>query len=236
MTTILPPRRPRLFRRALRCLLCLLALPLLYLLTALVLGLLPANRDWRAPAAGIPVYLDSNGVHAGLLLPRRAAGMDWDNEFSPQHPRLRPNLDKQPYVGIGWGSRSFFLDTQNWSDLTPGNALYALSGLDGTVLHVEYLPPPRENAATRRILLTPEQYRRLTGYIRSAIARDGAGQAVWMQGYHYHEQDAFYLANGRYSPLTTCNQWVRNALDASGVRTAWWSPFDRALFWQLKDR
>ena len=71
MTTILPPRRPRLFRRARRCLLCLLALPLLYLLTALVLGLLPANRDWRAPAAGIPVYLDSNGVHTGLLLPRR---------------------------------------------------------------------------------------------------------------------------------------------------------------------
>ena len=59
------------------------------------------------------------------------------------------------------------------------------------MLHVEYLPPPRENAATRRILLTPEQYRRLTGYIRAAIARDGAGQAVWMQGYHYHEQDAF---------------------------------------------
>ena len=75
--------------------LCLLALPLLYLLTALVLGLLPANRDWRAPAAGIPVYLDSNGVHAGLLLPRararawtgtmsfrrsiRASGLIWTN-------------------------------------------------------------------------------------------------------------------------------------------------------------
>ena len=233
MTTVLPPRRPRRFRRAL---LCLLALPLLYLLAALGFGLLPANRDWRAPAAGVPVYLDSNGVHAGLLLPRLATGMDWDAEFSPLHPQTRPNLDKLPYVGIGWGSRSFFLETQNWSDLTPGKALYALSGLDGAVLHVEYLPSPREGAATRRLLLTPEQYRRLTAFIRAAIARDDAGQAVWMRGYHYHEQDAFYLAKGRYSPLTTCNQWVRDALAASGVRTAWWSPFDHALFWQLKDR
>ncbi|SCK10657.1 TIGR02117 family protein [Vogesella sp. LIG4] len=234
MTTALPSRWWRLCRRVL---LCLLALPLLYLLAALGFGLLPANRDWRQAVSGIPVYLDSNGVHAGLLLPRRAAGMDWDAEFSPLHLQSRPALDKQPYVGIGWGSRSFFLETQNWSDLTPGRALYALSGLDGTVLHVEYQPPPpRDGAATRRLLLTPEQYQRLTAFIRAAIARDAAGQAVWMRGYHYHEQDAFYLANGHYSPFTTCNQWVRDALAASGVRTAWWSPFDRALFWQLKDR
>lgn len=229
----LAARLPRLLSRAA---LGLLALISLYLLAALTLGLLPVNRDWRQSDAGIPVFLDSNGVHAGLLLPRSGPGMNWDETFPPGHPRAGPNLDKLPYVGIGWGSRSFFLETRDWSDLTPGKALYALSGLDGAVLHVEYLPMPREGAATRRLMLAPEQYRRLAGFIQASVARDAIGKALWMQGYHYHDQDAFYLANGRYSPLTTCNQWVRDALAASGVRTAWWSPFDHALFWQLKDR
>ena len=123
--------------------------------------------------------------------------MDWDNEFSPQHPRLRPNLDKQTYVGIGWGPQ-LFLDTQNWSDLTPATRSTRCPAWTAPCCTWNTCRR-RAKRRHRRILLTPEQYRRLTGYIRAAIARDGAGQAVWMQGYHYHEQDAFYLANGRYS-------------------------------------
>ncbi|WON81852.1 hypothetical protein [Chromobacterium haemolyticum] len=74
----LAARLPRLLSRAA---LGLLALISLYLLAALTLGLLPVNRDWRQSDAGIPVFLDSNGVHAGLLLPRSGPGMNWDETF-----------------------------------------------------------------------------------------------------------------------------------------------------------
>lgn len=213
-----------------RALLGFLVLIAGYLAAALVLGLLPNQRDYAPPASGVPVYLDSNGVHISLVMPVSAAGVDWRARFPVQHIARPDRFGASPYVAVGWGSRTFFLETQHWSDLTPGKALAALAH-DEAVLHVEYQPQPTVGKDTRRLLLSPEQYHRLAAYIESSVQQTPAGQAQWLSAYRYDANDAFYAAQGHYSPLTTCNQWVRDALAAAGVRTALWSPFAQALFW-----
>ena len=55
----------------------ILAVPLAYLVAALVGSLISVNTAWREPGAGITIYLADNGTHADLILPVRAAGLDW---------------------------------------------------------------------------------------------------------------------------------------------------------------
>ena len=55
----------------------LAAVPFAYLLLALVLGLLPVNRDFvaaREDETGVVIFIRTNGVHAEVMLPARGAG------------------------------------------------------------------------------------------------------------------------------------------------------------------
>jgi uncharacterized protein (TIGR02117 family) len=100
-------------------------------------------------------------------------------------------------------------------------------------MHVEYGPPPVEGANARRLVLTHEQYVRLVAYIRASTQVGKDGNALWIRDHAYSDTDAFYEGTGHYSLFVTCNQWTRDALSVSGVRTAGWAPFDRPLFYQL---
>ena len=53
------------------------AIPGLYLLAALIGSLVPVNRGWSEPDQGTTIYLADNGVHADLILPVMAQGLDW---------------------------------------------------------------------------------------------------------------------------------------------------------------
>ncbi len=230
---------PRLFRLLSRTLfrltLPVFGMVLLYACMAVVLGLLPGNRSWKSPTDGITVWLTTNGVHAALILPRQNRQMDWTPIFAPAHTRtgkLDPNWDT---VSFGWGDRKFFLETPTWADLSASTAIYALSGLDHAVMHVDYDAAPPDDPDTIALKLSPEAYARLVAYIRGSLQTDTHGQPEWIEGHSYGRSDAFYEARGRYSLLHTCNQWVRDALAAAGTRVPLWSPFDKALFWQLRE-
>jgi uncharacterized protein (TIGR02117 family) len=203
---------------------------------ALVLGAIPVNRSWRAADDGVTVWLTTNGVHAGLAMPARHPLMDWAALFPPVHNAHASDIDGDAYVTVGWGDRTFFLDVPQWSDLRTSTALKAITGRDGAAMHVEYGPPPTHDATAIRLTMTREAYARLVAYVRRSVTVDAAGASVWIPGHHYDTNDAFYEADGRYSLFVTCNQWTRDALAASGVRVPVWSPFDKALFWQLRDQ
>ena len=77
----------------------------------------------------------------------------------------------------------------------------------------------------RRVLLRPEEYRRLAAFVRASLK----SRRRW-PGYAAH--DVFYEARGRYSAVTTCNEWTGAALRAAGVRVGRWTPFaDTVLGW-----
>ncbi|GGP26622.1 TIGR02117 family protein [Silvimonas amylolytica] len=207
----------------------------IYLLMALVLGLLSVHRAYQPHKGDILIYLETNGVHTDLLLPAQNRQVDWTRRFAPTQTRSGLAPVATSAISIGWGDREFYLNTPNWADLNATTALYALSGLDTTLLHVSWGAMPASTSPQRVALrLSPQNYLRLAAFIEQSIRRNDQGNAIWLPGKGYGGADAFYEATGHYSVIQTCNEWVRQGLDAAGVRVPWWSPFDKALFWQLQ--
>jgi len=237
-----------LFRTGVALVLALAASLLLYALAVLLLGAITVNRDYRAPAQGITIYLRSNGIHTDLVLPVVTPQIDWRREFpgadfaAPLKPLVDQTRlalaagiapDRNPlatHVAIGWGDAGFYFDTPNWSDLSASVALRAVTGTGHSVLHVEYLPTPAASPRIRKLMVTPETYARLIGHVQSALARDANGARRAYPGRGYTVHDTFYAANGSFSAISTCNEWVRRALAGAGVRVPVWAPFPYALF------
>ena len=205
------------------------ALPLAYVGVSFALLAVPANDDWDPSAGTIGAYVASNGVHADLVLPVRAAGRDWRAFFGPEH--FAVGLDRARYVAIGWGDRDFYLQTPTWADLTVPTALRALSGRNPSLVHVTYLRSVDGMTRGAAMPLTEAAYRALVAYVeRSLVLADGRPVAVPGS---YSRADAFFEAHGSYSPVNTCNAWVGEALEAAGVRVSRWTPFDVQTLWHL---
>ncbi len=220
-------RKRRSFSWPRRLLLALLALPLTYLVAALLGSLIPVNAGWREPDAGITVYLADNGVHADLILPVRAAGLDW----APLVPRtdMANVAAGENWIAFGAGERRVYLDTPTWADISARTLWAALTGGE-RVMHVEYTSDP--TYAARAIRVTPEQYRRLWAAIRAEFRLDRGGRPVRIDHPGYGPRDAFYHGVGRASALSTCNNWVAGRLRLAGVKTSLWPPFAQGLLWR----
>lgn len=216
----------------------LFAVPAMYLLLALVLGLLPVNRDFRPTpqeAGGVTVYLRTNGVHADLVLPATGPH-DWRAEFPPEAIAAAAPLGAAKglrWVAFGWGDREFYVRTRTWHDLRPGTAAAALLGLGTAAMHVEYLAEPLRYRA-RRIDLSVSQYGALVAAVQAGFLRRADGRPQRIDAPGYFDTDAFYEGTGRYTLWLTSNEWIRRVLAGAGVRTAAWAPFDVALFWHLR--
>ncbi len=202
-----------------------------YVTAAIALGAIPVNSSFTESADGMPIYVRTNGVHAELILPTRAAGVDWSVDHPPAH--MRSLGEPTEWIAFGWGDRGFFANTPTWADLEPATALVALSGFGPGAMHVEYIESPRSYKA-REVKISQEQYARLVAYVRGSFERDAAGRVERADLPGYFEDDAFYEASRGYKFWFTCNDWVRRALTEAGVRAPVWSPFDTALFYQLE--
>lgn len=189
-----------------------------YAAAGMVGGALPSNAAWQPPAAGVVIFVESNGVHTGIVMPKIAAGVDWRGVF-PAGDLADPRFGGWNHVAVGWGDKAFYLNTPRWSDVRPGTVLAAAFGSDQTLLHAEHVPPPMVGDDERRVVLRPEEYRRLAAFIVATLKPGGRR----FRGYGAY--DAFYEARGQYSAIRTCNAWTGDALRAAGVRVGAWTPF-----------
>lgn len=199
----------------LRTLAFLFLLPLLYLAAGAIGGAIPRNPGWAEAEGGVTVYVATNGVHTGLVLPTRGHGVDWSGLIRPEH--IRDARYAGYYLWFGWGERDFYLNTPTWTDLSPKTIVHALVGGDATLMHVDHLLEPWPDA--RPIRLTPEQYRRLTAGIRSSF---DLAHPQPIRGYDV--ADVFYPARGHYDAFRTCNWWTGRMLADAGVRIGAWTP------------
>ncbi|WP_375270971.1 TIGR02117 family protein [Sphingomonas sp.] len=212
-------------RRLSFVLLSLAAAAAVYLSAGLIGAAWVTNRDWRPPAEGVTIWIEDNGIHTDLVMPKQAAGVDWRRVFGGGALR-EPAYAGFAHVAVGWGERGFFVNTPTWWDLRPGTVIAAAVGSEDTVLHVEHVPRPVEGERVRAVVLTPAEYRRLARVVRGSLA---AGEPV--RGYAGY--DAFYPAHGRYDLLNTCNAWTGRALRRAGVRVGRWTPFSATVSWWL---
>ena len=221
-------RKRRTKRWPRRILFALIAVPLAYLGAALIGSLVAVNREWREPDRGITIYLADNGIHVDLVLPVRAAGLDW----APLIPRshMAAARDEQ-WIGFGAGERRVYLDTPTWADLSPRTLFAATTGGE-RVVHVEYVSDPTYSA--REIRVTPEQYRRLWAAVRAEFRLDARGRPQRIDHPGYGPRDAFYQGLGRASALSTCNNWIAGRLRLAGIETSLWPPFVQGLLWRYR--
>ena len=217
-------------RRRLKLALLLVTSPiLLYLVAAGVGSLVPVNRGWTEPQQGVTIYLADNGIHADIILPVRAEGLDWEpllpkRDFAAPDPTAR-------WVAFGSGEEKVYLETPRWRDIKPGTVWSALTG-GRRVMHVSWVS--NRDYADRAIRLRPEEYRRLWAAIRADFQLDRSGRPVRVDAPGYGPADAFYWSGGRFSALSTCNSWVASRLRLAGVKTSAWPPFVQGLLWRYR--
>lgn len=185
-------------------------------------GLVPANGGWQEPAQGIRIYVEDNGIHTGIVVPVRAAGVDW-SELVRGEDLKDPRFAAHGWRSFGWGDRDFYLNTPTWADLRPERVVTAAIGSGATLVHVDFIPEPAEGPNVRAIVLRPEEYRRLAAFIRASFRAGPDGRAARYPGYGNY--DAFYDATGSYSAIRTCNSWTGEAFRAAGVKMGIWTPF-----------
>jgi uncharacterized protein (TIGR02117 family) len=195
------------------------ALIVLYVVAAVALGLLPANRAVVPVADGVEIWVSASLFHADVIVPMNAAGVDWSGWCPPEAFGGAP-----AYIAFGWGDRDFYLETRTLADLRPLTALKAVSFSRDTVLHVVYVDDPARWTDPRRVRLTPTAYRQLAAYIRASFRTGADGRPVKRPEPGYGARDAFWDAVGVYSPFETCNEWLATGLRRAGVRTGWWAP------------
>ena len=212
-----------------RAVAAVVAVPLLYLTAALVGSLWPVNRHWVEPNAGTTIYIADNGVHADIVMPVRAQGLDWRpifpaRDFAATDPAAR-------WIAFGSGEQRVYLDTPSWWDVTPRTLWSAIAG-GRRVMHVEYVTNPAY--AVREIRLRPDEYRRLWSAIRSDLELDRGGRPQRIDHPGYGPADAFYRATGKANAVRTCNNVVAGWLRPAGVKASLWPPFVSGLVWRYR--
>jgi uncharacterized protein (TIGR02117 family) len=199
----------------------LLAIPLAYLLAGQIGGMIPSNGDWVQAKRGVVVFVETNGIHTGIVVPVSAAGVDWRDLVKPEHlgdPRYAGT-----HLAFGWGERQFYLNTPTWADVSASTVARSAFGSDETLVHVDHLPPPIPDERIRTLVLSDAEYRRLSAYIRASFRLTKAGQSQPVKG--YGPADSFYEGRGHYDALKTCNAWTGDALRHAGVKVGAWTPF-----------
>jgi uncharacterized protein (TIGR02117 family) len=191
----------------------------IYVLAGWAGSSLPRNSDWREAAEGVEILVETNGVHTAIVMPLVTPQKDWRADF-PVADIAAPD---RPYthVAVSWGEREVFLNTPTWADLSPLTVLRIVTVGGEGLLHVAHYVRPAPNATTRPLRLSAADYARLVRRIEREVPP--AAQRRRYPG--YGRQDAFYDAYGRYTPITTCNQWTGTMLGDAGIRTGRWTPF-----------
>lgn len=195
----------------------LAALGLFGLPVALVFlgSVVPANANAVQPSRGITIYVYSNGVHTGIVLPAVHPLHDWRQRIKPGD--LADPRRAGRWLIFGWGERDFYLNTPRWSDVDPLIVLRAAVGSNRTLMHVDHLRGVWRGPDLRPIRVTATQYKALA----ASIDRDFAHGAA-VRG--YGPDDVFYPGRGRYSVARTCNEWTGSKLRAVGIRIGLWTP------------
>jgi len=140
----------------------------LYLAAAATASRVPVNDDWREPDDGVTIFVETNGVHTGVIVPANAAGVDWRRRIQPGDA---PRQETTPqWLGFGWGDRDFYLNTPTWAQFSLLRAISAATGQGTTLVHVDLLDDVRSSETVRPLRITPEQYRRLAAFVDGAFA------------------------------------------------------------------
>ena len=191
----------------------------LYMLAALVGSFIPANAGWTKPRDGIPIFVETNGVHVSLILPMAAAGMDLSDLIRPEH-LAKPDL-YGTHAMIGWGHGAVYRNAQTWGDVRSGDIGSAIIGSNDTALHIYHRTNPQPSSIRKVFRVSEVQYRLIVTQVRASFKLYGRRSKAEPA---YGQDNLFYDSVGHYSAINTCNEWTGGVLRKAGVKVGIWTP------------
>jgi uncharacterized protein (TIGR02117 family) len=194
----------------------------LYLLAALAGSLLPVNQHWQSPEDGIELFIETNGLHSGIIMPIWSDTHDWTPLVRPEH--LQDPSRYGSHILVGWGHEGVYRNTRAWTDLRASDAISAIFGSDKVLIHIDHLQYPQAYPHYRRSLkVSAAEYRKIAAAIEAKFTLDRQFRSQPSKG--YGESDLFYQSHGHYNAFYTCNNWTSDVLRQAGIRTGLWTPF-----------
>lgn len=227
----------RLFKSLGYALFGIVAFLLLYAAGAWICSRIAIHGDARSKGPDeVSVYIRTNGVHTDIVVPVHNDIMDW-------RPLTRfSDTDSKDtsfsYASFGWGDKGFYLETPQWSDLKFSVAFKAMFHLSSSAMHVTFYRHMDTSAQCREIRLSNAEYEKLSGYLKASFRYDSLGNTIRIVTHNdgYGTDDAFYEARGKYDLFHTCNTWANNALKACDQKACLWTPLDKGIFYQYRDK
>ncbi len=172
---------------------------------------------WAVQAGPIKaVYVVNHGKHTGLMV-RRA---DIPVNMVPE----KADFPYASYLEIGWGEVDYYPTEAPGLWLTLKAALWPTA----SVLHVVGIRGAPASAFAGlemvRLDLDLRAWMRLIRYIHASFAR-GGGQRVKPLQRGLYGDSWFYPAKGKFHLFNTCNSWIAEGLELSGLRLGVIYPF-----------
>jgi conserved hypothetical protein len=194
----------------------------LYILTIWTCARITVSEEKDDLRGEINIYILTNGKHTDIVMPVRSELIDW-SIFFPFDDTISKDTTLC-FAAIGWGDKGFYMEIEEWSELTARIAFRAAFGISTSALHVTYYGLMTEGDDCIKIPISKSQYQRLINYILESRQTDDDERALYIEtDAQYGENDSFYEARRRYSFFYTCNTWANNALKHSGQRGAVWT-------------
>ena len=198
-----------------------------FFLTAWVGSSIPRNSGWSEAETGIPIMVETNGFHTGIVMPIATPVKDWRETFPsagqpmPGGPMAGGRIPT--HVSVGWGDREMYLDVPTWGELKPASALRIATQGGPAVMRVAHYYRPAGGPNHRWVILREEEYARLVAEVEKGLPPvDDPRERISYDG--FDPQAQVYDATGHYTLGNTCNQWVGDALAAAGIEMGRWTP------------
>ncbi len=188
---------------------------LLYGLIAVLLSIITTRPSSVECAKNREVYIASNGIHLDIILS--------PDLFTDEKKAQFDLFTETQYVAFGWGDKDFYVNTPTWGEMTFWITFKALFLKSDSIVHVTQ--HNRKYKHWKEVDLCEAQMDALLAYIWSSFEYEENGRIVALKNSGYATNDTFYEAEGSYSILRTCNNWVNIGLKKAQVKTALWSPF-----------
>ncbi|MCX6231396.1 MAG: TIGR02117 family protein [Bacteroidetes bacterium] len=207
---------------------------IIYLLCAFLLSIIPVNEKMQADR-DIEIFIRTNGVHTDIVLPVKYDIIDWSKKI--RYADTKGNDSLMNYISFGWGDKGFYLDTPTWAELKFSTAFNAAFALGHAAMHVTYYKSIFLSADAKMIKISKDELYQLNSYIEKSFVKDDKGEFINIKtDMVYGANDAFYDAVGKYSLFRTCNTWTNTALKICGQRACLWTPFDKGIFYQYRNK
>jgi len=207
-------------KRFFKLIVYILAFPILYSIIAIILSNITVNDNIKTNSfSSKAIYLSTNGVHLDIVIPKK--------NISPFLIKHLVTFKDEDYLAFGWGDENFFINTPTWGDLTFSNAFKAMFLRSSTLIHVTRYK--QKKSTWVKVNLNKHQLHKLNTFISKSFKLDNSGTKVLIPDVSYADNDNFYKTHGSYSCLKTCNSWTNIAFKNSGLKAAYWTPFDFGL-------